>query len=155
MIASLYQRGSDSRPWAGISVRMPAWAVRRKAPRPWEIFPGRLCSEGRIATTYSQGTDLAAYGAIMRIAQVAPLFESVPPRLYGGTERVVSHLTEELVNQGHQVTLFASADSVTTAELVPVCPRSLWNDPGCHDTLAHHVRLLGMVFADVSRFDII
>src|SRR5881396_3165843 len=137
MIASLYQRGSDSRPWAGISVRMPAWAVRRKAPRPWEIFPGRLCSEGRIATTYSQGTDLACYGAIMRIAQVAPLFESVPPRLYGGTERVVSHLTEELVNQGHQVTLFASADSVTTAELVPCSARALRLDAAVRDPIPH------------------
>ena len=55
----------------------------------------------------------------MRIAQVAPLFESVPPKCYGGTERVVSYLTEELVRQGHQVTLFASGDSSTTAELVP------------------------------------
>ncbi len=56
----------------------------------------------------------------MRIAQVAPLYESVPPKLYGGTERVVSYLTEELVRQGHQVTLFASGDSLTEAELVPV-----------------------------------
>src|SRR5690606_37829496 len=55
----------------------------------------------------------------MRIAQIAPLIESVPPRLYGGTERVVSYLTEELVRQGHDVTLFASADSVTAAKLVP------------------------------------
>src|SRR6186713_2764418 len=57
----------------------------------------------------------------MRIAQIAPLFESVPPKLYGGTERVVSFLTEELVRLGHQVTLFASGDSRTTATLVPVC----------------------------------
>jgi len=54
----------------------------------------------------------------MRIAQIAPLMESVPPRLYGGTERVVSHLSEELVRQGHDVTLFASGDSVTSARLV-------------------------------------
>ena len=58
---------------------------------------------------------------IMRIAQVAPLYESVPPKLYGGTERVVSYLTEELVRQGHQVTLFASGASLTEAELVPIC----------------------------------
>ena len=58
----------------------------------------------------------------MRIAQIAPLFESVPPRLYGGTERVVSFLTEELIRQGHQVTLFASGDSITSAELVPCAP---------------------------------
>jgi hypothetical protein len=61
----------------------------------------------------------------MRIAQVAPLAESVPPKLYSGTERVVSWLTEELVALGHDVTLFASADSVTRARLVAVCPRAL------------------------------
>ena len=61
----------------------------------------------------------------MRIAQVAPLAESVPPKLYGGTERVVSWLTEELVELGHEVTLFASGDSVSRAQLVPVIPRAL------------------------------
>jgi len=91
----------------------------------------------------------------MRIAQVAPLYEKVPPELYGGTERVVSYLTEELVRQGHEVTLFASGDSVTTARLVPACPRALWRDPSCRDPLPHHVRLMELVFADVSRFDVI
>ena len=67
----------------------------------------------------------------MKIAQVAPLYESVPPKLYGGTERVVSYLTEELVHQGHQVTMFASGDSVTQARLVAACPRSLRLDPEC------------------------
>src|SRR5262249_6238056 len=81
----------------------------------------------------------------MRIAQVAPLFASVPPRRYGGTERVVSWLTEELVRKGHEVTLFASGDSVTKARLVPVCPRALWQDPTCRDTLPHHVRLVELV----------
>ena len=61
----------------------------------------------------------------MRIAQVAPLFEAVPPKLYGGTERVVSNLTEELVALGHDVTLFASGDSVTAAKLHPVLPRAI------------------------------
>jgi hypothetical protein len=61
----------------------------------------------------------------MRIAQVAPLYESVPPKLYGGTERVASYLTEELVRLGHDVTLFASGDSETTATLVPACERAL------------------------------
>jgi hypothetical protein len=61
----------------------------------------------------------------MRIAQVAPLAESVPPKLYGGTERVISWLTEELISLGHQVTLFASGDSRTSAKLVPVWPRGL------------------------------
>ena len=61
----------------------------------------------------------------MRIAQVAPLYESVPPKLYGGTERVVSYLTEELVEMGHEVTLFASGDSETAARLIPACSSSL------------------------------
>ena len=91
----------------------------------------------------------------MRIAQVAPLFESVPPRLYGGTERVVSYLTEELVGLGHEVTLFASGDSQTNAKLVPACPRALWRDESCRETLPHHVRLMELVFRDVSRFDVI
>jgi glycosyltransferase involved in cell wall biosynthesis len=91
----------------------------------------------------------------MRIAQIAPLYESVPPQLYGGTERVVSYLTEELVRLGHEVTLFASGDSRTSAKLVPVCPRALWRDPDCKETLPHHVRLLERVFEDVSRFDVL
>ena len=91
----------------------------------------------------------------MRIAQVAPLFESVPPQLYGGTERVVSYLTEALVEMGHEVTLFASGDSVTRAKLVAACPRSLWRDPDCRETLPHHVRMMNLVFEDVSRFDVV
>ena len=91
----------------------------------------------------------------MRIAQVAPLFESVPPRLYGGTERVVSNLTEELVRQGHDVTLFASGDSLTSARLVAGCPRALWQEPGCRDTLPHHVRLVELVAREADRFDLI
>jgi len=91
----------------------------------------------------------------MRIAQVAPLYESVPPRYYGGTERVVSYLTEELVRQGHEVTLFASGDSVTRARLVAACPRSLRLDPKCIDPLAHHVRMVEMVFQRAAEFDII
>ncbi len=91
----------------------------------------------------------------MRIAQVAPLYESVPPRLYGGTERVVSYLTEALVAAGHQTTLFASGDSITAAELVPVCPRALRLDPDCVDSLAHHILMLETVAAHAHEFDII
>jgi len=91
----------------------------------------------------------------MRIAQVAPLYESVPPRLYGGTERVISYLTEELVRLGHEVTLFASGDSHTTAKLVAPCPRGLWHEESCRETLPHHVRLMELVFQDASRFDVI
>jgi glycosyltransferase involved in cell wall biosynthesis len=91
----------------------------------------------------------------MRIAQVTPLFESVPPKTYGGTERVVSYLTEELVRQGHDVTLFASGDSATRARLIAPCPRSLRLDPGCVDQQAHHLVMLEQVFRDLSRFDIV
>lgn len=91
----------------------------------------------------------------MRIAQVAPLYESVPPRLYGGTERVVSYLTEELVDQGHDVTLFASGDSVTHAELVPITPRALRLDPACEDPLAHHIIALETVVQRAAEFDVI
>ncbi len=91
----------------------------------------------------------------MRIAQVAPLFESVPPRMYGGTERVVSYLTDELVKQGHEVTLFASGDSETNARLVAGCPRALWQEPGCRETLPHHVRLVELVAREAHRFDVI
>jgi glycosyltransferase involved in cell wall biosynthesis len=91
----------------------------------------------------------------MRIAQVAPLYESVPPRLYGGTERVVSFLTEELVRFGHEVTLFASGDSKTMATLVAPCERALWRDPACRETLPQHVRLMELVFRNASQFDVI
>lgn len=91
----------------------------------------------------------------LRIAQVSPLFESVPPKYYGGTERVVSYLTEELVRQGHEVTLFASGDSVTRAKLVAPCRRSLRLDKNCMDQMAHHILMLEMLFKDTERFDII
>jgi len=94
-------------------------------------------------------------GTGMRIAQVAPLFESVPPKLYGGTERVVSHLTEALVDQGHDVTLFASGDSETGAHLVAACERSLRLDANCIDQMAHHVLMMEKVFAAADSFDIV
>lgn len=91
----------------------------------------------------------------MRIAQVSPLYESVPPKHYGGTERVVSYLTEELVKQGHEVTLFASGDSVTEAKLVACAPRSLRLDERCEDQLTHHILMLEKVFKDADQFGII
>lgn len=91
----------------------------------------------------------------MKIAQVAPLYESVPPKYYGGTERVVSYLTEELVKQGHEVTLFASGDSNTSAELIPICSRSLRLDDSSTDPLAHHVLMLQRVSEKARRFDVI
>ena len=91
----------------------------------------------------------------MRIAQVAPLIESVPPQGYGGTEAVVSYLTEELVRQGHEVTLFASGDSQTAAELIPCSPAALRLDEGVIDPLAHQVVELEAVAAQAHRFDVI
>src|SRR5438093_7967236 len=91
----------------------------------------------------------------MRIAQVAPLYESVPPKYYGGTERVVSYLTEELVRQGHEVTLFASGDSETKAHLVAACRRSLRMDKHCVDRLAHHMLMLEHVVQRAAEFDIV
>jgi glycosyltransferase involved in cell wall biosynthesis len=91
----------------------------------------------------------------MRIAQVAPLYESVPPFAYGATERVVSYLTEQLIRLGHQVTLFASGDSQTSAELVPVCECGLWRDSTVWDTLTHHVRQLELVANEAERFDVL
>jgi glycosyltransferase involved in cell wall biosynthesis len=92
----------------------------------------------------------------LRIAQVAPLYESVPPKLYGGTERVVSYLTEALVEDGHEVTLFASGDSETSARLVPCCARSLrLNNHQCIDQLAHHFVMLEEVLDRADQFDII
>ena len=91
----------------------------------------------------------------MRIAQVAPLFESVPPKLYGGTERVVSYLTEELVRQGHEVTLFASGDSVTRSRLVPGCEAALRLCNTCIDPLTHHMAMLEDVFSEKHKFDLI
>ena len=93
--------------------------------------------------------------AFMRIAQVAPLFESVPPKFYGGTERIVSWLTEDLVRLGHEVTLFASGDSMTAARLVSGCPEALRLNPGCVDQLAHHVNMLEKVFSEKDNFDLI
>jgi glycosyltransferase involved in cell wall biosynthesis len=92
----------------------------------------------------------------MRIAQVAPLYEPVPPRLYGGTERIVSYLTEELVRRGHDVTLFASGDSHTAARLVAVTERAVRLDASSREELAADFsRQLGRVFRNADRFDVI
>jgi len=91
----------------------------------------------------------------MRIAQVSPLFESCPPQLYGGTERVVSYLTEELVRQGHDVTLFAAGDSQTDAVLRAPCDRALRLNPECKDGLPYHLVLINRVARSADGFDII
>jgi glycosyltransferase involved in cell wall biosynthesis len=89
----------------------------------------------------------------MRIAQVAPLTEAIPPKLYGGTERVVSWLTEELITLGHEVTLFASGDSKTSARLDAVWPRALRLDGTVRDPNALHVLMLERVYQRVADFD--
>lgn len=91
----------------------------------------------------------------MKIAQVGPLIESVPPRFYGGTERVVSYLTEELVAQGHDVTLFASGDSVTSANLVPCSETSLRSTPGFRDPIPYYMIMLDRVRRMASGFDVV
>jgi glycosyltransferase involved in cell wall biosynthesis len=91
----------------------------------------------------------------MRIAQIAPLHEAVPPKLYGGTERVVSFLTEELVAMGHEVTLFASGDSVTDAKLEAIWPRALRLDPAIRDPIAPHVLLMEAVRQRADDFDVL
>lgn len=91
----------------------------------------------------------------MKIAQVAPLYESVPSKYYGGTERVVSWLTEELVRRGHDVTLFASGDSKSMARLIPGCATALRTNPTCKDSLAHHIVMLEKVLRRASDFDVI
>ena len=91
----------------------------------------------------------------MRIAQIAPLQESVPPKLYGGTERVVSYLTEELVRQGHDVTLFASGDSKTSAKLTRCCDIALRLNPSVRDGLPYHVIMLEQVRQRADEFDVL
>jgi glycosyltransferase involved in cell wall biosynthesis len=91
----------------------------------------------------------------MRIAQIAPLTESVPPKLYGGTERIVSYLTEELTLLGHDVTLFASGDSVTSATLEPMAPCALRFDASLRDALAPHMVMLEKVYRRAHEFDVL
>jgi glycosyltransferase involved in cell wall biosynthesis len=93
--------------------------------------------------------------ARMRIAQVAPLHESCPPRLYGGTERIVSYLTEALVGLGHDVTLFASGDSLTAARLVFPCERALRLNPNCREPLIYHMIMLNRLMQMADDFDVI
>jgi glycosyltransferase involved in cell wall biosynthesis len=91
----------------------------------------------------------------MKIAQIAPLMESVPPRFYGGTERVVSYLTEELVKLGHNVTLFASGDSITSARLVNCAATTLRLDPHVVDPIPYYMPMLDRVRQHAAAFDIL
>jgi len=91
----------------------------------------------------------------MRIAQISPLFEAVPPKLYGGTERVVYSLTEELVAMGHDVTLFASGDSVTSATLAPMREKALRLDPTVKDWVATYYRMVELIYRRKEEFDVL
>ena len=91
----------------------------------------------------------------MKIAQIAPLMESVPPRLYGGTERVVSHLCEALVRKGHEVTLFATGDSITSADLVPCTTEAIRLNPAVKDHIPHYMIMLDKVRRIARRFDVL
>ncbi|HYZ21070.1 MAG TPA: glycosyltransferase family 4 protein [Rhodopila sp.] len=91
----------------------------------------------------------------MRIAQISPLFEAVPPKLYGGTERVVYSLTEELVAMGHDVTLFASGDSITSATLAPMRNEALRLDPSVKDWVAIYNRMIEMIYRRKDEFDVL
>jgi glycosyltransferase involved in cell wall biosynthesis len=91
----------------------------------------------------------------MRIAQIAPLNEALPPKLYGGTERVVSFLTDELVSMGHEVTLFASGDSITSAKLVPMREKAIRLDRSVNDPFAPHNRMVELVYRRKDEFDIL
>jgi glycosyltransferase involved in cell wall biosynthesis len=91
----------------------------------------------------------------MKIAQIAPLVESVPPKYYGGTERVIAYLTEALVDMGHDVTLFASADSNTSARLNPQCPRSFRLDKNKDDHMPYYILMHENIYRHSSEFDIL
>src|SRR3979411_167781 len=91
----------------------------------------------------------------MRIAQISPLFEAVPPKLYGGTDSVVYSLTEELVAMGHDVTLFASGDSVTSATLAPMREQALRLDPSVKDWVALYYRMVEMIYRRQDEFDVL
>jgi glycosyltransferase involved in cell wall biosynthesis len=100
-------------------------------------------------------TFLQRHSLPMKIAQIAPLMEACPPRQYGGTERVVAYLTDELVRQGHDVTLFASGDSSTAARLVSCAPRALRTDPSVRDIVPYHVMMLDEVGRQADDFDVL
>jgi glycosyltransferase involved in cell wall biosynthesis len=91
----------------------------------------------------------------MRIAQIAPLIESVPPRFYGGSERIASYITEALVAQGHDVTLFASGQSITAAKLVPCCAQALRLNPNVRDPIPYYMIMLDKVRSMASAFDVL
>src|SRR3954463_5510569 len=121
----MFPSGARAMPGSTTADPTAVVAARRSTPTLWH--PRRLLDGVRPATRPIGQTWWQGDRVMLRIAQLAPPFVPVPPAKYGGTERVVSLLTEELVRRGHSVTLFASGDSTTSAELVPTVPRALWD----------------------------
>src|SRR6202040_4119807 len=122
-----------------------------------DIQPGSGCPPRR-RSSRQRGAFLLPSGrlkVVMKIAQIAPLIESVPPRLYGGTERIVSYLTEELARLGHDVTLFARGDSITSAELAPCCAPALRLDPTVRDIIPHFMLMIDKVRERPEEFDVL
>src|SRR4051794_1743686 len=130
--------------------------ARRQVHPASEHRQTRQCSQSLAAHPQRRG-EATTLEMLMRIAQVAPPFESVPPTRYGGTERVVSLLTEELVRRGHDVTLFASGDSTTSARLVPTVDTALWRLNEVRDNLPYWTITLGEVYvrARDGDFDVV
>ena len=131
-----------------------------------KILAGNSSRAYTLWSRYTVGIDgvrhIRAFGQVcsderspMRIAQIAPLAESCPPKLYGGTERIVHFLTEELVRMGHEVTLFASGDSQTAAHLVPCAPRALRLIDGARNLVPHHLAMVEQVSRRLDDFDIV
>jgi glycosyltransferase involved in cell wall biosynthesis len=117
--------------------------------------PERYCDGIGTFTNAAKASQHNDRTSQMRIALIAPLIESVPPRLYGGTERIVSYLCEELVAQGHDVTLFASAESRTAARLVPCCDQALRLDPAVRDVIPYYMLMMDKVRGMAAQFDIL
>jgi glycosyltransferase involved in cell wall biosynthesis len=126
--------------------------------RPTPLPPSRAGQPDPGVLRYLRGRKVAVPNKIqleMKIAQIAPLYESVPPKLYGGTERVVSYLTEALVELGHEVTLYASGDSITSATLRPMSKGALRLDPRSIDPVADHVKMMEQVHRAHEDFDVV
>src|SRR6185369_6411679 len=137
------------------SLRRAHWKKRcgRAFRQPFRMRADAAQKKNRCATdTFGRAIEEPSQ---MRIAQVAPLMESVPPRLYGGTERIVSYLTEELVRLGHDVTLFASGDSITAADLVGCAPMALRLESKVRDPIPYYMLMLDRVRQRAGEFDII
>src|SRR4029079_11682154 len=130
--------------------RSASWVRKRVL-----FWAAALCRRPREQATRPARGLQTCLGFPMKIAQIAPLAESVPPKLYGGTERVVSYLTEELVRLGHDVTLFASGDSETSAKLVACVSRALRLDPKVCDVIPYYMLMLDRVRRQSHQFDIL